>query len=245
MRITRHKSLKKSLRFFKAAFDYVDPYHVVIDPCFIETAVQYKIKLKDDLSNLLSGRVTPMVTSCVMSHLRRNGRNNPDALMAGKSFFRLKCHHDDKNPLSAADCMIAQLGKENLRHFFIAAQGDDIKARARQIPGTPVLSIHGRILMLESPSEQSRNVAQHMEQKRRLPKLSETADDDGSSVDDEADVFSKNKKKRKRKGANPLSCLPKKQQEPAAFPAPDQAVKKKRVRSKRFQPAIPASSSSC
>ena len=238
MRISRHKSLKKSLRFFKAAFDYVDPFHVIIDPAFIELTVQYKIRLKEDLTNMLSGRVTPMVTSCVMCHLRKNGRNNPDALNVGKSCFRLKCMHDEKNPLSAADCMLSQLGKDNQRHFFIATQDDDLKSKARQVPGTPVLSIHGRILMLESPSEESRQIAQHMEQKRRLPKLSELPDDsaDGSSDAEDDPAVGKKTKTRKRKGANPLSCLGKKIKIVAEQPVvtnPSDQSKPKRVRSKR------------
>ena len=230
MRITRHKSFKKSLRFFKAAFDYVDPFHVIIDTSFIETSVTEKVTLKDDLSTLLAGRVTPMVTSCVMCHLRKNGRKNPAALMVGKSCFRLKCQHDEKNPLSAADCMASQLGKDNVRHFFVATQDDGLKRRARQIPGTPVMCMHGNMLMIESPSDESRAAAQHMEQKRRLPKLSEQADED-SSDEETVEGSGVKKRKRRQKGANPLSCRPRKIKDSNTV-AGDEPVKK-RTRSKR------------
>jgi U3 small nucleolar RNA-associated protein 23 len=235
MRITRHKAFKRALRFYKAAFDYVDPYHVIIDPSFLECCVKGKLRLKDDLSTLLAGRVTPMVTSCVMCHLRRNGRNDPDTLNLGKSCYRLKCNHDEKNPLSSADCMISQLGKDNQRHFMIASHDDAAKARARVIPGTPILSIHGKMCMLESPSDESRQAAQHRELKRRLPKLSEIGSDSDSS--DEGDsgpdaTDQKKKKKRKQKGANPLSCLPKKIKVPSSPESSEPP--KKRVRSKHL-----------
>lgn len=211
MRISRHKSLKKSLRFYKAAFDFVDPFHVVSDPSFIEASVESKFNLKDDLANLLSGRVTPMVTSCVMAHLRRNGRVNTGALFVGKACFRLKCYHDEKNPLPAADCIVEQLRNENQRHFFIATQDEGLKTRVRCVPGSPVLSIAGNMLMLESPSEKSREAAQHRELKRRLPKLSElTNEEESAKTETDENGGEKKKKKRRIKGANPLSCLPKK-----------------------------------
>jgi U3 small nucleolar RNA-associated protein 23 len=232
MRITRHKAFKKSLRFFKAAFDFVDPFHIIVDPTFIDSAVVGQIKLKEDLSSILAGRVTPMVTECVMCHLRRNGRTNTPALLIGKSCYRLKCSHDPKNPLSPADCIISQLEKENPRHFFIASQDDSLKARARTISGTPVLSIHGNLLMLESPSEESRKSAEHRELKRRLPKLSERNEDtDDSSNEDPVGPENSIRKKR-RGGPNPLSIKKKKMKE-MAHAHPGAEPRKKRVRSKR------------
>jgi U3 small nucleolar RNA-associated protein 23 len=230
MRVTRHKSFKRALRFYKAAFDYVDPYHVVIDPSFLESTIIAKLNLKKDLSTLLAGRVTPMVTSCVMCHLRKNGRTYTEALLLGKSCYRLKCHHDESNPLSAEDCIISQVGQENVRHFMVATQADSLKARARVVPGTPVLSIHGKLLMLESPSDESREAAQHREAKRKLPKLAEAVEG-GQSSDESADESGalKKKKKRKIKGANPLSRLPKK----IRTDSPEPSQNKKRVRTKR------------
>jgi U3 small nucleolar RNA-associated protein 23 len=238
MRISRHKSLKKALRFYKAAFDFVDPYHVVCDPSFVEASVENKFNVKDDLSNLLAGRVTPMVTSCVMSHLRRNGRVNPAALGVGKSCFRLKCFHDEKKPLSASDCIVDQLKNENQRHFLVASQDGSLTARARNIPGTPVLSIHGNMLHLEPPSERSKEAAQHRELKRRLPKLSEITD---ASVEESGEQDpvggEKAKRSKKRKGANPLSCLPRKLKvghiEEGSSSTGDKA--KKRIRSRKTQ----------
>ena len=232
MRITRHKAFKKALRFFKAAFDFVDPYHVILDPTIIDSAVIGKIRPKEDLSKLLSGRVTPMVTECIMSHLRRNGRAKTDALLMGKSCYRLKCGHDAKNPLSPTDCVLAQLESENPRHFFVATQDDDLKSKARVIPGTPVLSIHGSLLMMESPSNESRQAAEHRELKRKLPKLSEKPESsDSDDSDSESPDLSKPRKKKRKGGANPLSCK-KKQVKPVITPAASEG-KKKRVRSKR------------
>jgi U3 small nucleolar RNA-associated protein 23 len=236
MRITRHKTFKKALRFFKAAFDLVDPYHVILDPSFIDSSVCAKINPKEDLAKLLAGRVTPMVTECIMCHLRKNGRSKTEALLFGKSCYRLKCGHDGKNPLSPTDCVLAQLDKENPRHFLVATQEDDLKARSRVVPGTPVLSIHGSLLMLESPSNESRKAAEHRELKRKLPKLSEKPEcDDGSSNSDTDTVDqSKAHKKRRKSGPNPLSCKRKQTKAQTQPIVPDTThPKKKRVRSKR------------
>jgi U3 small nucleolar RNA-associated protein 23 len=236
MRVTRHKALKRALRFYKAAFDFVDPYHVIIDPSFLEFSITSRLNLKSDLSVLLSGRVTPMVTSCIMSHLRRNGRTKTDALLLGKSCYRLKCNHDEKNPLSTEDCIISQLGKDNPRHFMVATQIDSLKSSARVIPATPVLSIHGKLLMLESPSVESREAAQHREAKQKLPKLSETLNNFAQKSEDESLGESKSgeKKKRRKRGANPLSCLPKKIKiSTNDSGTQNSSPRKKRVRSKK------------
>ena len=229
MRITRHKAFKKALRFYKAAYDYVDPFHVIAHPSFIDSAVTGKINLKDDLSKLLAGRVTPMVTECIMSYLRKNGRTNTQSLLMGKCCYRLKCGHDHKKPLTPSDCIISQLEKDNPRHFFIASQDDEVKTLARKIPGTPVMSIHGNLLMLESPSEESRITAEHRDIKRRLPKLWEEKVLEQSSSEDEEGCTEKPIKKKKKKGRNPLSCKAKKRK----MVIVPQIEKKKRVRTKR------------
>lgn len=237
MRITRHKALKKALRFYKAAFDYVDPFHVIAHPSFIDCAVVGKLDMKADLSKVLDGRVTPMVTECTMTFLRRNGRTNTPALLVGKSCYRLKCGHDPKSPLTPSDCILSQLGKENVRHFFVAAQEDTLKATARKVPGTPVMSIHGNLLMLEAPSEESRLSAEHREEKRRLPKLWEqnTGDTDDSGSDSDSGKPG-SKKRRRKKGKNPLCCLPKKIK---LQPAQETSDRKKRTRTKRNSTTTP------
>lgn len=161
MRISRHKAFKKSLRFFKAAFDYVDPFHVIVDPSFIDCSVKSEIRLNDDLSQLLAGRVTPMVTECIMSSLRKNGRTNTPALMMGKACYRLKCGHMGASCLPWSECVLSQIGVDNPRHFFVATQDEELKAKSRKIAGTPVLSLHGNLLLLESPSDESRKNALH------------------------------------------------------------------------------------
>lgn len=231
MRITRHKALKKALRFYKAAFDYVDPFHVIAHPTFIDCAVIGKVDLKNDLSKVLDGRVTPMVTECTMTFLRKNGRTNTPSLLVGKSCYRLKCGHDPKHPLTPSECILSQLGKENVRHFFVAAQEDALKASARKVPGTPVMSIHGNLLMLEAPSAESRASAEHREEKRRLPKLWEKTAGDSDDSGSESETTKARNKKFKKKGKNPLCCKAKKVK---VHPVIENVEKKKRVRSKRM-----------
>ena len=213
MRITRHKTFKKSLRFFKAAFDYVDPYHVIVDPTFIDSSVKGEIRLNESLSDLLAGRVTPMVTECIMSYLRKQGRVNTGALMMGKACYRLKCGHMGASCLSPSECVLSQIGIDNPRHFFVATQEEDLKAKSRAVPGTPVLSLHGNLLMLESPSTESRKNAIHRESKRRLPKLSESAAIERSIEKAAAEPSLVSKKKLKKKGVNPLASKRKKTSE--------------------------------
>lgn len=80
----------------------------------------------------------------------------------------------------------------------------------RKVPGVPILYLHGKAPTLESPSEASRERAKAMQkdlgmstwEKENIKVLRKQA---GITVEE-----SKLKKKRKKRGPNPLSCLKKK-----------------------------------
>lgn len=81
----------------------------------------------------------------------------------------------------------------------------------RKIPGVPLMYLHGKAPTLESPSEASREYARNVQkdlgmndwEKENIKTLKRAAGI-------EENVEQKPKKKRKKGGPNPLSCLKKK-----------------------------------
>lgn len=122
-------------------------------------------------------------------------------------------------------CILDLIGKTNPNHYVVATQDQGLKSALRQIPGVPLMYISGPGLTVEPPSTASRTAHVAREsakmdvaswEKRHLPSLRT----------EEAAASAETNKKRKRRGQNPLSCLPKKV-------TTESAPTKKRCRTKR------------
>jgi rRNA-processing protein FCF1 len=72
----------------------------------------------------------------------------------------------------AADAVLALLGEANERKFVVATHDDTLQARARRVPGTPLLRFTGTVLTLDAPSKASLRAAKRSERGR------EALDDD-------------------------------------------------------------------
>ncbi|KAJ1941078.1 hypothetical protein FBU59_003606, partial [Linderina macrospora] len=49
MRVKRAKAYKKAMQFYQQAFDFRQPYQVLITPDFIDECITSKLSMKDDL----------------------------------------------------------------------------------------------------------------------------------------------------------------------------------------------------
>lgn len=115
-----------------------------------------------------------------------------------------KCGHEGK-PISAADCFLSMVNKNNNeKHYIIATQDMDLQKKLRATPAVPILYLHYKAPTLEKPSDLSAEVA-----RKKCATLSqwektavETLRKEGGIAEDEV----KKPKKKKKKGANPLSC---------------------------------------
>jgi len=223
MRITRKKGIRKTIRFYKTCFALRDPYRVLIDISYIEAALQGKIHVKDQLLKMLDGRVTPMVTDCVLKEIENAGGRLHGHSIVAKAFYRLKCsHHPCK---SSSDCFLDEVANSNAKGFMIASNDDAFKHRIRSIGGIPLLCIHGQVPILEGPSDESKQLALSKEQNKSAVPEWEKEIHGMESSDSEAPVV---KKKKKGKNPNPLSCRKKIVKEEAA-PAAKRNRRKKRT----------------
>lgn len=241
MKLRRHKNIRRSLRFYRLAFDIKDPYHVLVDGTFLTHALQNKVHVKEQLPKMLDGRATPMVTNCVMQELRSLGSNALGAAIIAKGYYRIKCGHD--RGIGACACIREQVGNANARKFLVASQDPELQKLLREVPGVPVLRLNGPCPLVEEPSDVSRQRAAEGDAVRlapahwEMPKLPELRARGEAAKEAAAAPV----KKRKVKGQNPLSCLKSKKVKPTPprRPVPPQgadalAKTPKRVRSRRM-----------
>jgi U3 small nucleolar RNA-associated protein 23 len=223
MRITRKKGIRKTLSFYKTCFGLRDPYRVLIDISYIEAALQGKIHVKDQLLKMLDGRVTPMVTDCVLKEISNGGTRLHGHSIVAKPFYRLKCNH--KPSKSSSDCFIDQVNDASSNKGLMVATNDDsLKSRLRSIGGVPVLCIHGQVPILEGPSDQSKLIAKQREVSKSTVPEWEKEIHGLESEDEEAPV----KKKKKQKNPNPLSVMKKVSKEVVDLPKQEKRTRRKK-----------------
>lgn len=222
MKVKRNKTHRRILRFYRIAFNVNDPFRVIVDGTFLTSALQSQFHVKEQLPKMLEGRTTPMVTGCVMAELRKLGDKALGASIIARGYYRLKCNHHD--PISAAECIIQQVGAANDRKLFVATQDADLVRTLRAVPGVPLLRLDGPVPRVEEPSQASRDHASKAEAAKReasaweKPKLPELRKKEEAAAES-AKFAAAPRKKKGPKGANPMSCRkakPKKKPTPSA-----------------------------
>ncbi|KAK9901202.1 hypothetical protein M0R45_002167 [Rubus argutus] len=61
------------------------------------------------------------------------GPSHSESLKAATSLITARCDHE--KALSADDCIMDVIGKNNSEHFFVATQQADLRKRILKIPG--------------------------------------------------------------------------------------------------------------
>ena len=98
------------------------------------------------------------------------------------------------------------LSDGNPERYFIATQFNELREKARKVPGTPILYLHESAPTLEPPSEGSKQAADDIVHKR----IHESHDMKRAQMANKAaaeGTESGKKRKRKAGNPNPLSCL--------------------------------------
>ena len=128
-----------------------------------------------------------------------------DAKRTCKTYGLHRCGHDD--PVSASECLLSQIPENNPEHFFIATQDRSLQRGIMSIPGGGIVFATVNGIQMESPSEKQKNHVLQVGREKMLPGLLERQanilmDGKGGEV--------RVHKKKKARGPNPLSMLPKK-----------------------------------
>lgn len=151
-----------------------------------------------------------MTTQCVILESEDLGHKIFGSTKIIKQFPVHKCGHEKKR-VTGAECLQSMVKNNRNARYVIATQDRDLQKTLRGVPGIPIMYLHQVAPVLEQPSEESLKIAKantenHLGissfQDKILTKLKAK-----SGIVEETD---NPKRKKKKKGANPLSCLKKK-----------------------------------
>ncbi|KAK9925596.1 hypothetical protein M0R45_033915 [Rubus argutus] len=169
MRVKKQKRHRKIVRFYTTCYGFRQPYKVLCDVTFVHHLVTNRITPADKaLSNILGAPVTLFTTKCAVAELKMHGPSlgpsHSESLEAATSLITARCDHE--KALSADDCIMDVIGKNNSEHFFVATQQADLRKRILKIPGVPVVYSLRTALLLEAPSAAQRQFVKTSEEQR-------------------------------------------------------------------------------
>lgn len=158
MRGKRSKAYRKLLKQFELAFNFRQPYQVLVDADLVRDAHRFAMDLPQYLSNTLHGEVKVLITQCSMRHLYAQARTDTTGQLnkvidKAKNLERRRCgHHPDEfpEPLSTLDCLGSVVGPSNKHRYVVASQEQEVRAKMRAIPGVPLVYISRSVMIVST-----------------------------------------------------------------------------------------------
>ncbi|KAJ8960741.1 hypothetical protein NQ318_020034 [Aromia moschata] len=232
MKIRRYKKVNKNLGFFINNFGFRQPYQLLVDGTFCYAALNNQINIVDNVPRYLQGEIKLVTTQCAIIEMENLGPKLNGALLILKKYVVHRCGHEGK-PILGAKCLLSMLGKKNESHYVVATQDRDLQEKLRCKPGVPLLYLHAKTPVLEQPSEASVRAAKESLaglRRSEIEALEELKAKNGLAKEEEV------KRRKKRKGPNPLSCKKKKKGKMESYIAKkegrteEEKKKRKRIR---------------
>lgn len=170
MRGKRSKQYRKLMEKFAFAFDFRQPYQVLLDAAIIQDSAKCKMRLGAMLEGTLHGEIKPMITQCCIRHLYTSPattaeeKRDKDAwIEVAKAAERRRCgHHELEHPLSTLECMqsvVDPKGSGTNRHRYVVASQDlEVRQKMREIAGVPLVYINRSVMILEPMAAKSEKV---------------------------------------------------------------------------------------
>ena len=206
MKYKRKKQAKRVLQLLRTTFNFHEPFQILIDGTFCQSALEHKINIREQLSNYLSASVKLFTTKCALKEIDFLGEPFRGGLHILKQYKCLKCSHETVNGI--ADCFLSLIGEENRKRYMLATLDRDLRSRGRSVPGTPILTLANNTLVLEAPSTQTKLRTQQIESSKLLPSAGTKSTIRGLKAQLPMNEIGVKKRGRKvRKGPNPLSRI--------------------------------------
>lgn len=202
-----------------------------MDGNFLHACIEAKLGgPRDALPKLLSGHTKLFSTKCVLKELREMGEGFSGTYLAARRFDCVRCGHD--SCVSAAECLKSLVDNGNQEHFFLATQDHALQWEVQKLSGVGIIRALPQGLTLEAPSKSQQKKAEMVSKENKLPSKAEGMFL-AASVEDS--VEKKETSKRKKRGPNPMSCLPKKRKAVVVQDGSSEKKKRNRPRRKKAQ----------
>ncbi|XP_031827298.1 rRNA-processing protein UTP23 homolog [Nomia melanderi] len=236
MKTARQKKARKNLGFFINNFKFRPPFQILIDGTFAFAALENKFNIHDQLSKYFQAEIKLLTTPCIILETEKLGSFSKavtGAMQIVKQYPVHKCGHE-KHSITGTECLRSMVGESNISRYIVATQDRELQDILRKIPCVPILYLHGKAPTLEAPSQASREHAQNIRErlgmstweKENIKTLKKVA-----GLEDKTEH--KLRKKRKKGGPNPLSCLKKKKKPQTGISNNTTGTKSGRVRKRK------------
>eukprot|EP00172_Hildenbrandia_rubra_P000929 Plantae.Rhodophyta-Hildenbrandia_rubra.ctg15255.p1 GENE.Plantae.Rhodophyta-Hildenbrandia_rubra.ctg15255~~Plantae.Rhodophyta-Hildenbrandia_rubra.ctg15255.p1 ORF type:complete len:255 (-),score=35.31 Plantae.Rhodophyta-Hildenbrandia_rubra.ctg15255:739-1503(-) len=195
MRITRTKSTRKALTFYRINYDVHPPYRLLIDGPMLSYCVTSNLHIRTTFSNLLQAPTHPLTTICIQRELRKLGAPFKGATLLSKKLRVVECGHEG-DPQSAAECIVETAKKENAG---VATRDVELEKVLKSVEGVFVVGcVGGSRIVVHSPGWASMKNARRKQKEREAVK------------DDERDLARRIRKERKAEsiGVDPKNVRP-------------------------------------
>uniref|UniRef100_A0A8C4THB0 rRNA-processing protein UTP23 homolog n=1 Tax=Erpetoichthys calabaricus TaxID=27687 RepID=A0A8C4THB0_ERPCA len=237
MKITRQKHAKRNISFYKYNFNFREPYQILVDGTFCQAALKNKIQIKEQMPKYFMGEVQLCTTNCVLKELEALGKELYGAKIILQRFKVRNCPHY-KSPVSASQCLQSMIDGHNPHHYFVATQDQELTAFIKRTPGVPLIFIIQNTIVLDKPSSASVAHIQALQAGQLVTTQQQQSIDTLKQEQGLVKPVSRGKKRKRKGGPNPLSCLKKKKKAtPALQPKPGE--KKRRSRHRRHKSGAP------
>jgi len=174
MRVNRGKMVRKHLRFYRIVYGLSDPFECILDANFIFNAIKYKVDILDRLKKVLQGaEVHIYIMRSSLKELQQVGNQSAaTSIEFAEKFCKIledAQHHGD-SPAEKTTSFLRHQYEEwlkapnsRLRRYICASQDKDLRSALAKIPGIPLFYFNNVTLVMEPPSETSKEFNKEIE----------------------------------------------------------------------------------
>lgn len=228
MRVNRAKQIRKYLKFYKIVCGVHLPYNVILDSNFIYAALKNKVDIRERLNKMLQipggDSATLYITKSALDELQSLGEKGKDSYVFAQEHCSIIQDTEFSKEELAHEKLVAFLENMQLnqsdhrsRSYFVASQDKDLRAVVNsRLAGVPLIYLNKVSVVLEPPSEASRNFKKRVENSKTTISAAEQtivneikANDAKREEARQAKALLASKLERVKKkatAANPMAC---------------------------------------
>lgn len=167
MRGKRAKQYRKLMHQYELAFNFREPYQVLVDAEMIKDTTRFKMNLPHLLERTLHGKIKPLITQCSIRQLytstHEDRAEKSTWIETAKTFERRRCgHHELEEPLATGECLLSVVDPKdsgsNKHRYIVACQNPEVRARMRRIAGVPLVYVQRSVMVMEPMAAKTEEV---------------------------------------------------------------------------------------
>ena len=154
MRLKKVRNARRRLSFYRATYGIIAPFSVLVDGTAVQTSINLKVKLEDEVPKVLGGRAQLLVPTAVISELKGLGKEYADAEKIARQLEPLVTEETNK-PQTAAEALLSLVAGGNAQHYCVLTEDPTLQRRLAKMPGVPLLRFARERIIVEAPAERT------------------------------------------------------------------------------------------